>query len=87
MTIFFKYRGEIQAISTNKARNEKTDPFSRAKIGYKVDMKGTLIKTPTKFEIIYGEVSGGLDFFGMSASCRKKQYVDKVNINVFKKKV
>nr|CAG8633643.1 11954_t:CDS:2 [Entrophospora candida] len=27
--------GEIQAISTNKARNEKMDPFSRAKIGYK----------------------------------------------------
>ncbi|CAH1762775.1 15157_t:CDS:2 [Entrophospora sp. SA101] len=74
--------GEIQAISTNKARNEKMYPFSRAKIGYKVDMKGTLIKTPTKFEIIYGEVSGGLGFFGMPASCRKKQYVDKVKLMI-----
>ncbi|CAG8521250.1 7062_t:CDS:2 [Acaulospora morrowiae] len=72
--------GEIQAISTNKARNENTNLFSRAKVGHKVDMKGTLIKTPNKFEVIYGEVSGGLTSFGIPASCPKKQYVDKVKL-------
>ncbi|CAJ0759732.1 20734_t:CDS:2 [Entrophospora sp. SA101] len=41
--------GEIQAISTNRAQNEKINPFLRAKVGHKVDMKGTLIKTPSKF--------------------------------------
>ncbi|CAG8576801.1 7407_t:CDS:2 [Ambispora gerdemannii] len=51
-------KGEIQAISTIKARNEKIDPFSRAKVGHKVDMK---------------EVSGGLGPFGLPASCKKKQ--------------
>jgi hypothetical protein len=43
-TISSNIRGEIQAISTNKARNENANPFSRAKVGHKVDMKGTLIK-------------------------------------------
>ncbi|CAI2188276.1 15327_t:CDS:10, partial [Funneliformis geosporum] len=61
--------GEIQAIPTTKARNETKDPFSRAKIGHKVDMKGILVKTPNKFEIIYGEVSGGLGSFGLPSSC------------------
>ncbi|CAG8669738.1 7544_t:CDS:2, partial [Funneliformis mosseae] len=74
--------GEIQAISTNKARNEEQNPFTKTRIGHKVDMKGTLIKTPNKFEIIYGEVSGGLTSFGLPASCRKKQYVDKVKLMV-----
>lgn len=45
-------------------------------------MKGTLVKTPNKFEIIYGEISGGLTSFGLPASCRKKQYVDKVKLMV-----
>ncbi|CAH1763122.1 12814_t:CDS:2 [Entrophospora sp. SA101] len=31
--------GEIQAISTNRAQNEKINPFLRAKVGHKVDMK------------------------------------------------
>ncbi|CAI2199695.1 15331_t:CDS:2, partial [Funneliformis geosporum] len=34
--------GEIQAISTNKAWNEEQNPFTKARIGHKVDMKGTL---------------------------------------------
>ncbi|CAG8707289.1 12246_t:CDS:10, partial [Acaulospora morrowiae] len=74
--------GEIQAISTNKARNEEKNPFMKTRIGHKVDMKGTLVRTPNKFEIIYGEVSGGLTSFGLPASCRKKQYVDKVKLMV-----
>ncbi|CAI2191201.1 4389_t:CDS:2, partial [Funneliformis geosporum] len=53
-----------------------------ARIGHKVDMKGTLVKTPNKFEIIYGEISGGLTSFGLPASCRKKQFVDKVKLMV-----
>ncbi|CAG8441876.1 2911_t:CDS:2, partial [Scutellospora calospora] len=74
--------GEIQAISTNKARNEEQNPFTRARVEYKVDMRGILVKTPKKFEIIYGEISGGLTYFGLPASCRKKQYVDKVKLMV-----
>ncbi|CAG8497604.1 7557_t:CDS:2, partial [Funneliformis caledonium] len=81
-TISSNIRGEIQAISTNKARNENANPFSRAKVRHKVDMKGTLIKTPSKFEVIYGEVSGGLANFGIPASCPKKQYVDKVKLMI-----
>ncbi|CAG8444254.1 15580_t:CDS:2, partial [Funneliformis mosseae] len=77
-----KGMGEIQAIPTSKARNETKDPFSRTKIGHKVDMKGILVKTPNKFEIIYGEVSGGLGPFGLPASCKKKQYVDKVKLMI-----
>lgn len=45
-------------------------------------MKGTLIKTPSKFEVIYGEISGGLASFGIPASCPKKQYVDKVKLMI-----
>ncbi|CAG8664475.1 7970_t:CDS:10 [Ambispora leptoticha] len=78
----FNSPGEIRAISTNKARNEEQNPFMKARIGHKVDMKGTLVKTPNKFEIIYGEISGGLTSFGLPASCRKKQYVDKVKLMV-----
>ena len=54
----------------------------KARIGHKVDMKGTLVRTPNKFEIIYGEISGGLTSFGLPASCRRKQYVDKVKLMV-----
>ncbi|PKY59673.1 hypothetical protein RhiirA4_482627 [Rhizophagus irregularis] len=41
-------------------------------------MKETLVKIPNKFEIIYGEVSGGLTSFSLPTSCRKKQYVNYV---------
>ncbi|CAG8771755.1 4250_t:CDS:1, partial [Racocetra fulgida] len=39
-------------------RNEEQSPFTKARVGYKVDMRGTLVKTLNKFEIIYGESSG-----------------------------
>ncbi|CAG8671639.1 15060_t:CDS:2, partial [Funneliformis mosseae] len=81
-TISSNIRGKIQAISTNKARNENANPFSRAKVRHKVDMKGTLIKTPSKFKVIYEEVSRGLATFGIPASCPKKQYVDKVKLMI-----
>ena len=45
-------------------------------------MKGILVKMTNKFEIIYGEVSGGLGPFGLPASCKKKQYVDKVKLMI-----
>ncbi|CAB4411787.1 unnamed protein product [Rhizophagus irregularis] len=38
-------------------------------------MKCVLVKTPNKFEVVYGEVSGGLPF-GPSAH-RKKRFLDK----------
>jgi len=47
----------------------------------KVDMKGVLIKTPNKFEVIYGEVSGGLGQFGPSANL-KKRFLDKVKLMI-----
>ena len=49
-----------EALSTNYARNEKGNSFKKAQIGRRVDMKSTLVKTSNKFEVIYGEVAGGL---------------------------
>ena len=46
---------------TNDAQNEKANPFKKARMGRKVNMKATLIKTSNKFEVIYGEVARGLD--------------------------
>ncbi|CAG8506822.1 17806_t:CDS:10 [Acaulospora morrowiae] len=74
--------GEIQALPTNYARNEKGNPFKKARIGRRVDMKSTLIKTSNKFEIIYGEVSGGLGPLGIPTACRKKRYLDKVKLMI-----
>ncbi|CAH1765603.1 7942_t:CDS:2, partial [Entrophospora sp. SA101] len=54
------HRGEIQVRSTNKARNENNNPFTRSKIGRKGDMMGVLSRTsqkPQKAEILFGEVS------------------------------
>ncbi|CAG8507361.1 5175_t:CDS:2, partial [Cetraspora pellucida] len=62
--------GEIQALPTKYARNEKENPFKRARVGRRVDMKSTLIKTSPKFEVIYGEVSGGLGPHGIPTACR-----------------
>ncbi|CAG8718083.1 4925_t:CDS:2, partial [Funneliformis caledonium] len=73
--------GETQALATNDARNEKQNPFQRARIGRKVDMKCVLVKTLNKFEVVYGEVSGGLGPFGPSAH-RKKRFLDKVKLMV-----
>ena len=77
----FICRGETQALATNDARNEKQNPFQRARIGRKVDMKCVLVKTLNKFEVVYGEVSGGLGPFGPSAH-RKKRFLDKVKLMV-----
>lgn len=74
----FICRGETQDLATNDARNEKQNPFQKARIGRKVDMKCVLVKTPNKFEVVYGEVSGGLPF-GPSAH-RKKRFLDKVKL-------
>ncbi len=77
----FICRGETQALATNDARNENQNPFQKARTGRKVDMKCVLIKTPNKFEVVYGEVSGGLGPFGPSAH-RKKRFLDKVKLMV-----
>ncbi|CAG8743505.1 5240_t:CDS:2, partial [Racocetra fulgida] len=52
-----------KSLATNEARNESNNPFQRAKIGHKADMKGTLKNTSCKLEALYGEVSGGLGPF------------------------
>ncbi|CAG8602131.1 13281_t:CDS:10 [Acaulospora morrowiae] len=74
--------GEIHALSNSDARNEKSDPFKKARVGRKVDMKVTLLKTPNKFEALFGEVSGGLGQFGIPTACRKKRFLDKVKLMV-----
>ncbi|CAG8765805.1 14272_t:CDS:2, partial [Rhizophagus irregularis] len=74
--------GEVQALSTNYARNEKGNPFKRARMGRKVDIKSTLIQTSNKFKVIYGEVAGGLDTFGTPTACRKKCYLDKLKLMI-----
>ena len=76
---FFLCRGEVQALATSNARNENADPFKKARVGRKVDMKAILIRT-NKFEVIYGEVAGGLGPFGIPAACRKKRFLDKVKL-------
>lgn len=45
-------------------------------------MKSTFVKISNKFEVIYGEVAGGLGSFGISTACRKKRYLDKVKLMV-----
>ncbi|CAG8715280.1 4428_t:CDS:2 [Funneliformis caledonium] len=74
--------GEVQALSTSDARNENVDPFKKARMGRKVDMKATLTKTLNKFEVIYGEVAGGLGSFGIPSACRKKRFLDKVKLTI-----
>ncbi|CAG8511147.1 11798_t:CDS:2 [Ambispora leptoticha] len=74
--------GEIHALSSSDARNEKSDPLKKARVGRKVDMKVTLLKTPNKFEALFGEVSGGLGQFGIPTACRKKRFLDKVKLMV-----
>ncbi|CAI2177722.1 13174_t:CDS:10 [Funneliformis geosporum] len=74
--------GETQALSTNDARNEKANPFKKARMGRKVDMKATLIKTSNKFEVIYGEVARGLGPLGIPMACPKKRFLDKVKLMV-----
>src|SRR5207247_9155140 len=76
------YRGEIQVHSTNEARNENNNPFARSKIGRKADMVGILSRTPQKAEILFGEVSGGLNSFGLPSATRKKRFLDKIKLSV-----
>ncbi|RHZ52656.1 hypothetical protein Glove_459g8 [Diversispora epigaea] len=70
--------GEIQVLPINYARNEKGNPFKKAQIGRRVDMKSTLVKTSNKFEVIYGKVAEGLGPLGIPTACRKKHYFDKI---------
>ncbi|CAG8703520.1 5388_t:CDS:2 [Dentiscutata erythropus] len=72
----------IHVLSSSDARNEKSDPFKKARMGRKVDMKVTLLKTPNKFEALFGEVSGELGQFGIPTACRKKRFLDKVKLMV-----
>ena len=51
-------------------------------MGRKVDMKVTLLKTPNKFEALFGEVAGGLGPFGVPTACRKKRFLDKLKLMV-----
>ncbi|CAG8716083.1 3182_t:CDS:2, partial [Gigaspora rosea] len=74
--------GEIHVLSSSDARNENSDPFKKGRMGRKVDMKVTLLKTPNKFEALFGEVSGGLGQFGIPTACRKKRFLDKVKLMV-----
>nr|CAG8636176.1 9328_t:CDS:10 [Entrophospora candida] len=74
--------GEIQVHSTNEARNENNNPFARSKIGRKADMVGILSRTPQKAEILFGEVSGGLNSFGLPSATRKKRFLDKIKLSV-----
>ncbi|CAG8654601.1 3502_t:CDS:10 [Funneliformis caledonium] len=74
--------GEVQALSISNARNENVDLFKKAWLGRKVDMKATLTKTLNKFEVIYGEVAGGLRPFGIPSACRKKRFLDKVKLMI-----
>ena len=63
-------------------RNDKANPFVKARMGRKVDMKGILTKTPNKFEALYGEVANGLCPLGISLASQKKKYLDKVKLAV-----
>ncbi|CAG8802475.1 12402_t:CDS:2, partial [Gigaspora rosea] len=70
------------SLATNEARNETINPFQRAKIGHRADMKGTLKNTSCKLEALYREVFGGLGPFGLSIASRKKKYLDKVKLSI-----
>ncbi|CAG8637254.1 796_t:CDS:2 [Paraglomus brasilianum] len=62
------------------ACNEKSNPYKKSRMGRKVDMKVTLLKTPNKFEALFGEVAGGLGPFGVPTACRKKRFLDKLKL-------
>ncbi|CAG8787429.1 7477_t:CDS:1, partial [Racocetra persica] len=55
--------GEVQSLATNEACNESNNPFQRAKVSHKADMKGILKNTSCKLEALYGEISGGFRGF------------------------
>ncbi|CAG8660218.1 11073_t:CDS:2, partial [Acaulospora morrowiae] len=74
--------GEIHSLSNSDARNEKSNPYKKSRMGRKVDMKVTLLKTPNKFEALFGEVAGGLGPFGVPTACRKKRFLDKLKLMV-----
>ncbi|CAG8643913.1 12378_t:CDS:2 [Funneliformis mosseae] len=74
--------GENVSHSNTDARNENNNPFNKSRIGHKVDMLGTLIRTPIKAEVLFGEVSGGIGPFGFPAASKKKRFLDKVKLGV-----
>ncbi|PKY57612.1 hypothetical protein RhiirA4_449069 [Rhizophagus irregularis] len=53
-----------------------------ARMGRKVNMKATLTKTLNKFEVIYGEVAGGLGPFGIPSACQCKHVTDESRRNI-----
>ncbi|CAG8789301.1 593_t:CDS:2, partial [Gigaspora margarita] len=52
---------------------ESNNPFQRAKVGHKADIKGILKNTSCKLEALYGEVSVGLGPFGLLIAGREKK--------------
>ncbi|CAG8817180.1 44715_t:CDS:2, partial [Gigaspora margarita] len=74
--------GKVQSLANNEAHNKSNNPFQRAKVDYKADMKGILKNTSYKLEALYGEVSGGLGPFGLSIASRKKKYLDKIKLSI-----
>ncbi|CAG8617319.1 4012_t:CDS:2, partial [Cetraspora pellucida] len=74
--------GEIHSLSNSDARNEKSNPYKKSRMRRKVDMKVTLLKTPNKFEALFGEVAGGLGPFGVPTACRKKRFLDKLKLMI-----
>ncbi|CAI2179986.1 13154_t:CDS:2 [Funneliformis geosporum] len=74
--------GETQTLCSKDMRNENANPFVKARMGRKVDMKGTLTRTSNKFEALYGEVANGLSSLGISLASQKKKYLDKVKLAV-----
>nr|CAG8637607.1 2844_t:CDS:2 [Entrophospora candida] len=74
--------GETQALSSKNLRNENANPFIKAHMGRKVDMRGILTRTSNNFEALYGEVAYGLCPLDMSLASQKKKYLDKVKLAV-----
>ncbi|CAG8717536.1 43089_t:CDS:2 [Gigaspora margarita] len=72
----------LSSLVTNKAHNESNNPFQRAKIGHKADMKGTLKNTSCKLELLYEEVTRGFGPFGLSIASKKKIYLDKIKLSI-----
>ncbi|CAG8695582.1 6277_t:CDS:2 [Funneliformis mosseae] len=61
-------------------RNKKANPLVKARIRRKVDIKGILIRTSNKFEVLYEEVANRLSSFGVSLASQKKKYLNKVKL-------
>ncbi|CAG8459362.1 27165_t:CDS:2 [Gigaspora margarita] len=64
------FNSKYENSATNEARNESNNPFQRAKVGHKADMKGTLKNTSCKLEALYRE------------QAERKKYLDKVKLSI-----